>query len=205
MENEHINHLSCEHEVYTGVELHKFRCQSGRKMVGQFDRLVVKSFWISDLQGNQVAGYSALSNKLRYQSQALTHLCQKQLVHGERRKKNRFLFKIHESTWKWLRSSVCSDMSSSTAGWLPALYEERKPSSLSAFLIFIHIFVCSTAEKKILPQELRVLDFQRMIKFELVIAPSLLLLFLYFPPSVYEADPLCWSLKHYLLFVDYLI
>lgn len=73
MKIRHITSLFCEHEVDAGAQLHKHGCQSGRKKV------------LSTLTGlwSEVAGYSELFYKLRYQSQALTHLCQNQLVQEE--------------------------------------------------------------------------------------------------------------------------
>lgn len=70
--------------------------------VERFDRhRGQRPYRISDLQSNQVAGYSTLSNKLRYQSKGLTHLCQNRLVHGEKKNPRGPLCKIHELTWKW--------------------------------------------------------------------------------------------------------
>lgn len=92
--------------------------------VERFDRLVVKGFRILDMWGNQVAGYSALSNNLRYQSQPLTHLCQNRLAHWG--KKNiRPSFKIHKLTGIW-QGLLCAQIFSLINGGftLPALFEE---------------------------------------------------------------------------------
>lgn len=100
-------------------------------------------------EANQVAGYSAPSNTLRYQSRALTHLCQNQLVKGRERggENTRPLFKIHKLTWKWQGLLCAQIFPSSVVASFQALLEGCRystcfPSILSSFSLWHHIASC---------------------------------------------------------------
>lgn len=85
MENKHITNLSCKLDAHPRVELQNYAVSQAGKGLSSLTGLWSKDSGSQDLQGKQVAGYPALSNKLRYQSEALTHLCQNQLVQGRQK------------------------------------------------------------------------------------------------------------------------